>query len=1528
MNGDTKTQQTHTFSGGMDTDTSDLFLKNDRYRFAKNLRYITNTGSTGGELHTIPGWKQIPLTLGKDVNILAATTVRDLGVFVVQHDTYWEVVTFDKQKFTCVFKCAGVLSTTRVSVVGRQETDDVCKLYIADGEHPLMAIDLLAKAEHWSDIDDVIVYPSIMLKKPVFNRLTSGSLKSGCVQYTYRLYTKHGSGSEMAPITRPIQIPNKPFSSNKSFKGVAQDKKTSCGVVLDIDLDGRPEKFDHILVYRISYEVVGQLPSVECIYDGKVLTNDFTITDSGQTALSTLTLEEFNSISGVHIIPKIIESKNDYLFAGNVREYTSNTFDDYDARAYSFNKDGAAHLRNAYDDTYEVASTTDDLSSINPKTDCYNTFTNVNDEYEQAENLDLFDRDGYYGGSGANVSWRFVVTELYGDTCKSHLSDDPTVGNSNIGTSHIVIQSASEALKTKTKCAYIKRGGTLEVFETDMSYHSTNGIGTTYSDTATSMVIKSLRRDEVYRYGIILYDKCGFASTVKWIADIRVPSVLWNGFESFYAHGGDDGTVDLVVRPIGVEFDVKMPDGCIGYEIVRCPRKESDVATISQGVISRPVRQVYRGDKESFTQVYTPTGFLTTNRFWAGSLMSAHFGTADNTLGYESDNFDNNTLFQFVSPEVVYQKTSFQDLVGKQQLTLNPIKYVFGAASTVPGLMRHSSNNKAVYRGIYPSAGNGHFPIGANTYIDYTQVGTDGTGGVTKRRMINNDTDCLYPVLYGHHDGVDLVNLFYKIRSSFASTNLIDDNYKMLDDIDMQKTYQYNAVLPQTGDCYITEDLKYVGPSILGESSGTNNVSDGGFYGVRNAAYMYIKLYEQSNDVLQRVHASDNIAATGEGGDTDAIDYNPTRQEISPLRSFDVKDTEFVHDLSWDDYAEKKQDASGDNSWNLTYRDKLDTIGSSNYCNWVCGGVYDQGISAKPATSGLNKDNFLRDCALMGPGGRCMLIKLSNTGLNTAIAGYPEKAESQMLFDTFATDNVIGGSASFTNLSNKYPNYPTPESFDYYHHVVYGHRREDQLEQTMTDIYPESLLGTFICNLRRSVIPYGGNTTSDKQLNTYASYGDYFTTSGKHVVFDGDCYIQPMEYVSMHKMFNSDFKNMKTMMVAYAIPLETSINLAYTYGYELSRNIDLGGNITQAQIEPANVMNQIVQTDPMYSYNTAYSSDSTAKMLSAEQEDTFDKIDVRVMYSGQKENGERIDNWTKFQANNYLDVDTRYGELTGLRTFKDKLIYWQKGATGVLSVNERAQITDNTNMPLILGTGDVLARYDYILTTNGMRPDQYCDTESDSAVYWLDADHKEICAYTSEGAAPLSKIKFISNYMNKHDMNDKPVLTYDKKFNEVLCHVTDDETLVYNEITQAFTGVYTIKLQASLQFTDSEYFIHDSQVYKWNEFNQDDSFKPYLKYIVNDNPTYVKVFDNVELGLTGEKDNINVRCHTHVGTGTVKGEDITDREYSYRYAVPRVDKSLYGNRMRDKAMVVEMTNDTHDELSIQYITTKYRISWS
>jgi hypothetical protein len=99
----------------------------------------------------------------------------------------------------------------------------------------------------------------------------------------------------------------------------------------------------------------------------------------------------------------------------------------------------------------------------------------------------------------------------------------------------------------------------------------------------------------------------------------------------------------------------------------------------------------------------------------------------------------------------------------------------------------------------------------------------------------------------------------------------------------------------------------------------------------------------------------------------------------------------------------------------------------------------------------------------------------------------------------------------------------------------------------------------------------------------------------------------------------------------------------------------------------------------LYAYNNAYSEDTPAKVFAARDEEDSNaqkNIDYRVYYSMLKENGEYIDSWLKYQPANYIDVDSKHGEITHMRNFHNKLFFWQEDATGILSVNERVQITD------------------------------------------------------------------------------------------------------------------------------------------------------------------------------------------------------------------------------------------------------------
>lgn len=605
----------------------------------------------------------------------------------------------------------------------------------------------------------------------------------------------------MSIPTRQLQIPEKPVSGNQ-LKGAKSDYATGCGVSITCNLDNPvPDKFDHILIYRISYQVQGQLPLIELIYDGKRTGNSVKFIDSGQKALGTLTLEEYNSVSGNHIIPKIIESKNDYLFAGNIKEQQHDLFEDYDTRAYSFNPRGIAYLYDA-SGANKVDITSSTYDTVKPTGDCFNKYNDMStepldDRYNYIDgdgSYCRYDIDKYYGGTGVNISWRFVTASLVGDANVSVLSTHPKYGNDGIGTSSICIDKNTNKSTDVTKpvvCEYLKyhNDNSSENAQYDTSEYVSVSSSLSYSDAKTSMLFRSLRRDELYRYGIVLYHKNGSASNVKWIADIRTPNITWDGCETFYARGKNgNNPEDLIVRPLGIEFDVRnLPEDCVGYEIVRCQRKESDIATISQGVISRPIAEQYSPGLASRpttagSTVYTPSGFITTNRYWTGNDAYARVHSDANSSGWEADNFENNTIYQFISPEVSYLKGSIKDFDNNTSLSLNPVKYIFGASSTTLGNTYNQYKTSLAYggkkyRGIYPSAGNGRFACGYDTFVQ----SDNGQSPVYKTlSRVDAKSNVLFPTLCGKNDGVDIVNSLYKFRSSLRNLKKVFWHQKLV----------------------------------------------------------------------------------------------------------------------------------------------------------------------------------------------------------------------------------------------------------------------------------------------------------------------------------------------------------------------------------------------------------------------------------------------------------------------------------------------------------------------------------------------------------------------------------------------------------------------------------------------------------------------------------------------------------------------------------------------------------------------------
>lgn len=1576
------TQQINTFAGGMNTDLSDMLLKSSQYRLAKNVRYVTNDEENGGELRMVDG-----CVFGGDVSdgfiiddkyknqlkVLYTGAIRNYAIAIVKvediqgepfniadpHGTvkevngisYWWVLVsknpFENvdndsykqmDKFKVAFGPCGATLGNKLSVVCRYENYNNVHVYIADGINPVLSINIGHAFDDGfvpsSDYNAITSNPQVTFKRIQFVDLVDGALPAGMVEYSYQYFNKYGNESKISVPTKLIPIVK---GSGNYAEGYRSGETSNRGVQLRFP--GKHESFDSMRIYRIQYIENGQAPTVDVIYESNVNTTDFwTYIDGGQPPLYNVTLEEYNANSGIHIIPKVIESKEDRLFAANIKKdlnsFVSQDILNWDARAYRFPKDSTTTTLYTYGTTSNPI-TVDNTYNVPEKHDCWQSTNNINKDLTEDDPQYQYNSSSI-GGSGKNISWSFNDIKTSAD---ANISGSDYYGIPGTNGKPLSLQDDRSLYALN----YTKFDDGNHLMGTD--------IKASLANSKTSYTYPSLKADELYRYGIVLYDKYGNASPVKWIADIRTPIELPIYTNEFS---------DLTTSQRGLFFDVNEQSlidvGVTSYEIVRCIRSEKDIKNLSIGVLSRPIKRLTNKYNLEYSQAtaaypYTPSGWLTTADYWAGSHRQFDFN--DYTDKYEGqwwaesncairhrDHDENNithttysepnkSIFQFVSPEVCYSQDSFKQLLQGQSIKIKPLTYLYGYKSRKNAQDFDHHSSFLIFHPAENCTSSGVF-LDQVLYPgnDYTRMYVENTAvvlGESEIDYINLSINSAKNL-----DQRDIIT-----NSSSVATLFYYGNKKLSDCItgDGDKDYVVNGK---------TYKMCYTPSGYENNGVGFNQLDT-------DKRYSYIKLYI----------ASDNIVVSQFAEGSRKIIKN---KSVSSIGSSEIDDFAFADTLQWDDFAEIKK--SGE-TYPLKYTNTSTAIGNNSFVNWVSNGAYNVPATGDWSTLKLDQANLQDDMLLqtnvvMGPGGACMLLNIKDA------------------------DVALWNSAAVPNDQFK-----DTTSYMYYCSVLNG-----AIVGGGEKIYvvPESRLGTFLCSIQHTITPYSGFSYENRKQDIYYSFGDVFVptevgTSQTHLnlpegwyrrpVFNGDCYRQAMEYVSQHKYYFAPNKYTKNACIVYSFPTESSINLAFTDGFEFHKN----NAPTEIQEKPADVYKKFVQTKSLYRYNPVYSAHSTAhpKAMQLDRSDYDVEFDTRCFYSNVKSNNENTDNWLRFMPANFIDVDSRKGPITNLRTFNNQLFFWQTDGTGILSVNERAAVSDQSGLPLMIGTGGVLDRFDYLNTACGMKENEFADAQSDSVLYWWDHTRKELCAHAAGnglGVNSLSKEKGVQNLINvkakQNLLASDPTLIYDKKYNELIAYIattaeddttkdgtpsekitaTDDGSMIYSELTGQFVSLVDVYPKHAIQFGDKIYMMsdkdaNDKYLWLWNyqecKKNPDVSYVrgfsnmlyPYVKYVINDNNTFPKVFDNITFGgrfYGGDKEDITplrFKFKTPLKQqGEADGTSVENREYDFRMAIPRHKNSQYGDRLRGKTMQCEMWSLKSDvDFSLQYITTKYRISW-
>lgn len=1567
---DTNTEpQINSFAGGLNSDDDLSVVATNQYIDARNIKISSYRGGEGrdnrhGSLMPVQGVKLAGSFAGESNKVVATDSIRDYGVVVCidENENRLKIYSFKNaiggtvhdQDFNNIQNSRLVVDAPLLPLDDGEkypdafdiqlnyESENNIKLYLADSIHPIMVFNINSRDKSfvYTDLDKCLSYPEAVCKPPVFEEYVPGKIEFGVVSYCYQLYNRYGIHTGASIQCQQIPIGNYDFDSKYVKCGGEQGAISNCGVKISIQIPSNYWHLDYIKVFRVQYTQNGQMPIVSVIYNAKINfdeehdSSELVINDVGNDPIEHISVEELNSLQGVRIIPNSLASKDGFLFAANTKtiQTTIKDFDKWDARAFRFNYENKSTVTDVNGDNSFIIDAhgkdiEDDSVAVPPfDHDCYNdTYNNINKEVSLYSANFVFDsKYQWVGGSGKNIEWRFVISSQVEDSC---------VKENNTRKMGTLYNYSQKENVQQNNVFYIDKDfepSIIEKAEFDPGINK------------NTWLIKSLRRDEIYRYGIVLYDKYCQASPVKWIADIRTPNVTEKGFKLMSSNTIVNGKrYELVIRNLGIQFMVKsLPEGCTGYQIVRCARHESDIATISQGVLSSPVSNAYsrqfEGNNDDYWvtkyHMFCPTGFLTTNKFIEGyDVYNQLVKDGKNSKSQCMTNIDNDKLLQFVSKEICYQPESFKQFTKDKEYYLQKQSFLFGARGDhkfrddqydFTGWGNKGSqydygpligySKRSSFKFIIPCISN----CAVELFTGPSDSG-DGRGkfyvnNLTINGLHKDSTICYLDAPYNP-------SYFYKVNpqshKNKGINHISSSKYFVatIGGLGDDRPYSYALVK----DCILNFDRLYNSDD---QSANDRKEKSGKF--IIQKAFAYIKLYEQGYFVQD--------FSTGI--------FTPDFQPISN-RNY-IQDFQLVDQIKWDQAF--KRNFNNDNNEQMSsksYQNYAVSAGGALFVNMITGGICNDSDFNILEAFGNYNGGFKNDGtgshgdknACFGTGGKCLLLSCQYEETGTAGA-----------------------------LSYFYP-----KNGNYYDSLEHELPQTDHIETVqIAKVFRPTLLGTYLTNLRQQTTPYGGYSFTNRLTNIYYGDGNYFESINKwNTVFDGDCHVETFEYTSMHKVYgtytkdrtdNLQFPN--THMITYSIPTESNIWCKFQHGWTFSSNArDNYASFIQA--EPCEITEAYVQKDPEYIYNSVYSVYNTSMPLAAyddlNPQDYNKTIDTRVYYSDLKQNDEIIDSWCKFRSSNFIDVDQEYGPITDICTFKNVLTFLQEQSFGILSVNDRSVATDNSGQNIVLGTGGVLDRYDYYSNTYGMHKQQFCSACTTGGLYWFDSHNNVICLFDGYSVVQLSKQGKVQNILNKYKKDNNFKVFYNNRYNEVIFNVlSDDMQIVYNEMLGKFTSTLTIPFDGAIQFFNGEYLVKKNDtvcVYQYDYLDESPKstnqqlLSSYVKYVVAQQPLITKVFDNQEI-VTYEnlqlqyviRDNDDYFSKNHKYTWQTESqkiessleEQITLRENNHRFVIPRAD-GLFGNRARGKVMICSIEDiKPNPAMAIQYIITKYRQSWS
>ena len=519
------------------------------------------------------------------------------------------------------------------AATGRFELSNIKRIYWTDNNNYVRGCNVEDINLMVLTVDLINLRPSVGMSIPILDEILDGQAVNPIgtqttYQCAYRLVKNNGAMTNYSPVSNlvfPIYRPTSLYlAPQHNFNNVGFYSSTT-NKAIKWTVEGIDTEFDSIEFVVIQRTYPNEDDFTVFKFDTQLINGQDTISTifRNPSNMDEITLQEFLLESTVFTHCKTLETKDNRLFFGNVRNNLNTTLDSFDSRAFRFGVGGQSsvigHLKTESDTnpTYTTIVSNASYTSLledNDNIPLYNLGMHVSDDSRYDSSFKYKRNSSVIGGEGPNISYSFGSLLLEMDAQVSipgNPSPNTATGNTLEGT---------DADNPTPVFPYYNNGyrkpGFGSAYSTQPSwlngapnqeykqYKSRNTLALEY----LSGLFRTGQHNEIYRYGIVFRSKTGETSFVKWIGDIKFPdySDLANptiagktndglsycpDFRSIYLYTNSSGiTIAYSVVPY-IEFEVNIPSSIASivesFEIVRVKREESDRTVSAHGFINQ-----------------------------------------------------------------------------------------------------------------------------------------------------------------------------------------------------------------------------------------------------------------------------------------------------------------------------------------------------------------------------------------------------------------------------------------------------------------------------------------------------------------------------------------------------------------------------------------------------------------------------------------------------------------------------------------------------------------------------------------------------------------------------------------------------------------------------------------------------------------------------------------------------------------------------------------------------------------------------